>query len=310
MKIPATCFILSFLSFASLVGQPYIGTYYSPDHRDGTVITLKEENGLFSGTLRVEGEVYQVECRDKGGFLEGQVLGKPIHVSIVQNGPYIELGLAELKWGIAPDPATARTYVLELQGEASSAAANYVQSGPGGNQAVVFNGVLLERKQLEEFYNQYHYHPLPGNYWYDPISGLYGAIGYDAFGYLRPGHDYGPMLANSSRGDSRYFINGRCLTRREALVWRQLLGRDLRPGNYHFDDRGMLGWEGGRDFNFNLFDQVDVTALGIPPGMGEWYWTNRFKRGRKGDQGRRGYYSVPGYGPKNYGFYGDLEPRK
>lgn len=58
----------------SLTGHAFLGTLYAPDNRDGIVITLKEVDGLYSGTLRVEGEVYQVECFDQGGFLEGQVL--------------------------------------------------------------------------------------------------------------------------------------------------------------------------------------------------------------------------------------------
>ena len=310
MKTAVKPWMLFVLSLIYVESHAFVGTFYAPDNRDGIVITLKEENRVFSGTLRVEGEVYQVECFDRGGFLEGQVLGKPIRVSMSRNGPYMELSLVDVKWGALPDPATARTYVLELQGEQSSAAANYVQSGPGGTEAVVFNGMLLDRKQLEDFFNRYDRYPLPGNYWYDPVSGLYGAVGYDAFGYLRPGHEFGPMLASSSRGDSRFFINGRCLSRQEALVWRRLLGRDLRPGNYVFDELGNLGLEGRRDFRFNLYDQVDVTSYGVPPGMGEWYWTNRFGRGRDQDRRRGGYYSVPGYGPKGYGFLGDLKPRE
>ncbi|MDG2167623.1 MAG: hypothetical protein P8L44_06820 [Opitutales bacterium] len=41
--------------FFSLTTQAFVGTFYAPDNRDGTVITLKEVDGLFSGTLRVEG---------------------------------------------------------------------------------------------------------------------------------------------------------------------------------------------------------------------------------------------------------------
>ena len=118
------------------------------------------------------------------------------------------------------------------------------------------------------------------------------------------------MLAGSSKGDSRYFINGRNLTRNEALVWRRLLRRDLRPGNYLFDGLGNLELEGHRDFHFNLFEHADVSSLEMPADLGDFYWTNRFGRGRKNDRSRGDYYSVPGYGPEGYGFLGDLNPRE
>ena len=168
--------------------------------------------------------------------------------------------------------------------------------------------MLLERKQLEDFFKQYPHYPLPGNYWYDSVSGLYGAVGFDAFGYLRPGHQFGPMLAGSSKGDSRFFIYGRNLSRNEALVWRRLLGRDLRPGNYLFDGLGNLEMEGLRDFHYNLFEHADVSSLEMPSEMGDFYWTNRFSRGRGGNQRRGDFYSVPGYGPDGYGFLGELQP--
>lgn len=310
MKSRAVQILVLVILLFSLTGHAFVGTFYAPDNRDGIVITLKEVDGLYSGTLRVEGDVYQVECFDQGGFLEGQVLGKPIRVSATRNGPFMELSLVNVTWGALPDPTTARTYVLEMQGETSSAAANYVQSGPGGTQAVVFNGMLLERKQLEDFFKQYRHYPLPGNYWYDSVSGLYGAVGFDAFGYLQPGHQFGFMLAGSSKGDSRYFINGRNLTRSEALVWRRLLGRDLRPGNYLFDGLGNLELEGRRDFRFNLFEHADVSSLEMPADVGDFYWTNRFSRGRRDSQRRGDFYSVPGYGPDGYGFLGELQPRE
>ncbi|MCB1123304.1 MAG: hypothetical protein KJT03_17245 [Verrucomicrobiae bacterium] len=302
MKNFITLTLFSFVGSLVCMAQsePFVGTWYAPDHKDGMLITLKEENGLFSGTFRGEGEVYQVQCHLKDGELDGQVLGKPLAVKIKQNGPYIELTFAKAKWGAIIDQSTARTYVLTLQGETSSAAANYVQSGPGGVEAVIFNGQVLDRKQLEEFNKRYHRYPRPGNYWYDPVSGLYGVVGYDAFGYLYPGHKFGPLQANASRGDSGYFINGRCLSKRELLIWTKLMGREVRPGNYRFDAKGDFGMEGVRNPMFNLFNLG--SSYGTPEDMQANFWASQFSRGRRGANERDGYISVPGYGSELYGF--------
>jgi hypothetical protein len=300
MKTILIAACVSFAASCLTYAQPYVGSFYAPDHKDGMIITLKEDNGIYSGTFRGGGEVYQVQCKLEEGVLNGQVLGKPLAVKMVQNGPYLELTLAEAKWGALIDQSTARTYALTLKGSETSAAANYVQSGPGGTEAVIFNGQLLDRKQLEEFFKRYRRYPRPGNYWYDPISGLYGAVGYDAFGYMYPGHNYGPLLPNVSQGDSGYFINGRCLSKRELLIWTKLMGRDIRPGNYRFDAEGNFGVEGRRSSMFNLYHLG--TAYGTPEDSQANYWASQFGRGRNHADDRDEYISVPGYGPERYGF--------
>jgi hypothetical protein len=302
MKIVYLLLVTFIAALQFVSGQPFIGTFYAPDSRDGMLISLKEENGVYSGTFRGEGEVYQVECKMEGDSLVGHVLGKPIQVTISQSGRHLELGLVEMKWGALVDESTARTYVLTLQGDTSSAAANYVQSAEGGEETVIFNGQILGREQLEAFFKQYDRYPRPGNYWYDPISGLHGVMGHDAFGYLRKGHNFGPLIASASRGDSRFYVNGRCLSKRVALLWQQLMGRELRPGNYVFDDRGYFGIEGRRGEQWNLFDLAEKNAFGLPSSAETSYWTARFGRGQRGDRNRDGYYSVPGYGPSEYGF--------
>jgi hypothetical protein len=249
-------FLVAFFFFISgsmvVSGQPFVGTFYAPGPEGGILITLKEEQGLYLGTLRIEGEVHQVECAEESGLLIGHVLGKPIRITIGQRGPYIDLTVVDLKWGALPDESTARGYVLTLQGETSSAAADYVQAIEGGVETVVFNGRILERRELDEFYKRYHRYPRPGNYWYDPVSGLYGAVGFDAFGYMHPGHQYGPLTANVSGGRSRYFVNGRCLSLKEIAIWRQMMGDDLVPGHYSFDSRGNVGRKGRRDLNYTV----------------------------------------------------------
>ena len=81
----------------------------------------------------------------------------------------------------------------------------------------------------------------------------------DAFGYLHPGHNFGPLLANASQGDTDFFVNGRCLTKREVVIWSQLMGRPMVPGNYWFDARGNFGRKGRRDSMFNFYDFFEFT---------------------------------------------------
>ncbi|MCZ6674976.1 MAG: hypothetical protein O7C75_18755 [Verrucomicrobia bacterium] len=300
MKILLFAALFSFSGSVFLSGQAFVGSFYAPDHEDGMLLTLKEENGLFSGTLRAEGEIYQVECKLEDGRLVGQVLGKPIQVMVHQDGPLLNLTLVDLKWGALPDDSTARSYIMQMQGESSSAAANYVQSGEGGEEIVVFNGQVLSRKQLEDFNRRYNRYPRPGNYWYDPRSGLYGAVGFDAYGYMHPGHDYGPLQSNVSRGSSRYFINNRRLSKKEALIWRQLMGRELAPGNYWFDSTGNFGKDGKSDHMFNLFNLGNIYQ--DPSGLEENFWAAQFGRGRRGIRNRGGFISVPGFGSERYGF--------
>ncbi|MDA0347773.1 MAG: hypothetical protein O3C43_06895 [Verrucomicrobia bacterium] len=278
-----------------------------PDNEDGMLITLSEDQGVYSGTFRGEGEVHQVACKLEDGLLVGTILGKPLHITMFQDGPYLELTLVGMTWGALIDQSTARTYVLTLQGETSSAAANYVQSTLAGEQTVIFNGQILSRRQLEDFFKQYQRYPRPGSYWYDPNSGLYGAIGYDAFGYMRKGHDYGPLQSNVSRGDSRLYVNGRCLSKREARVWGQLMGQELGPGNYIFDERGSFSIEGNRGSQWNLFDLAEKNTSGFHEDLESKHWTSRFGRGRRGERDWDEFISVPGFGPADYGF---VEPEE
>lgn len=302
MKIYLPVLTFCFLGSIAVHGQPFIGSFYAPDGGDGMVITLKEENGLYSGTLRGEGEVYQVQCQLEDGVLNGQVLGKPIAVNMVQKGFRLELTLADVKWGALVDDSTARTYILTMQGEKTSAAANYVQSGEGGEEVVVFNGQVLSRRQLEDFNKRYHRYPRPGNYWYDPMSGLYGVVGFDAFGYMYPGHSFGPLPEHVSRGNSGFYVNGRCLSKKEVKIWNRLMGKTLKPGRYWFDDSGNFGREGKRDYMYNLYTlgkQYDT-----PAGQEDHFWATQFARHRKGGKERDGFVSVPGFGPEGYGFEG------
>jgi hypothetical protein len=44
------------------------------------------------------------------------------------------------------------------------------------SEKVIINGITLSKSQVAELKNIYGIQPLPGNYWYDKTSGLYGVI--------------------------------------------------------------------------------------------------------------------------------------
>ena len=88
----------------------------------------------------------------------------------------------------------------------------------------VINGVTLTAQQKAEFVRMYGTPPLAGSFWYDTRSGLWGVNGREAFGVLRPGHDYGQLSPTASRGTTGVFINGRQINMAEALYIRNLLG--------------------------------------------------------------------------------------
>lgn len=109
--------------------------------------------------------------------------------------------------------------------------------------AVVVNGEPLPPQKVMAL--QQIYGPIrPGNYWYDPFSGLWGLVGGPTLGQIMPGHDIGgPLRADASAGDTNVFINGRQLHLQEVL-YLQRLGPVL-PGRYWMNAQGIGGYEGG-----------------------------------------------------------------
>lgn len=117
----------------------------------------------------------------------------------------------------------------------------------------VINGKELTAAQRTQFVQTYGTRPLGGNFWYDPRSGLWGVVGREAFGVLRPGHDYGPLAASASAGNTGVFINGREINMAEALYIKSLLGSVL-PGRWWLDGAtGNFGLEGNPVPAGNLF---------------------------------------------------------
>jgi hypothetical protein len=108
---------------------------------------------------------------------------------------------------------------------------------------VVINGVRLRDSEVVELSAGA---PLrDGTYWYDPISGAWGAQAGPTLGFRRAGLRVGgPLRANASNGHTGVFVNGRELHRLDVLALAHL-GR-VWPGRYWLDAAGNFGREGGR----------------------------------------------------------------
>ena len=81
----------------------------------------------------------------------------------------------------------------------------------------------------------------PGHYWYDPVSGLWGGIGFSSGGQLAPGLPLGKPAPDASRGNTGVFVNGRELRRSERARFEAVHGY-LVAGQYAVDSDGVLQW--------------------------------------------------------------------
>ncbi|MEM8485359.1 MAG: hypothetical protein AAF564_07400 [Bacteroidota bacterium] len=168
----------------------------------------------------------------------------------------------------------------------------------GYTQDVVINGVTLTDAQEQALENLYNVKPLPGEYWYDTNSGLYGVMGHQAYGFMFPGHDFGKLSQYASQGNTRVFVNGRELPQLEWVIWSYMLGYPIQVGNYWLDDKGNAGYVGNPQPVLNLYLIAQKNTYG---DSGDNFWSSRFSAGNHDGNGR-GYVSVPGYGPVGYGF--------
>lgn len=171
----------------------------------------------------------------------------------------------------------------------------------GQKNQIIINGIVLSEAQINEIEKTYKIKPRPGNYWYDPKSGLYGVVGYPAYSFMLAGHDFGKLDRKASNGNTGVIINGRELPQSEWIVWSRLLGYWIQPGSYWLDQNGNAGYEGNPIPVVNLYVAAQRNAY-TGRGGGDNFWTSRFSAGNYDSGGQRGYVSVPGYGPVGYGF--------
>ncbi len=125
-------------------------------------------------------------------------------------------------------------------GASTRASAEAPKSGTG----VIVNEHELTTEQLDSLGQMYGAAPPKGTYWYDPRSGLYGYWGFEAAGYIRPGHDFGQLSPRASNGNTGSFLNGREINLTEARFFQQLFGV-VYAGHFWLDgNTGFMGVEG------------------------------------------------------------------
>jgi hypothetical protein len=165
--------------------------------------------------------------------------------------------------------------------------------------AVVINGTAFTQRQSEEFVQRYGVAPVPGSYWYDTKSGLWGLAGQPAAGFLLAGHDFGALRADASNGNTSIFLNGREMPQNEVLLFGSMVGPIL-PGRYWLDGQGSYGYEGMTIPVGNLYVLAATVGAG-GGGGGDNFWSSRFARGNSNADNSMGYVSIPGTGTVTYG---------
>lgn len=106
---------------------------------------------------------------------------------------------------------------------------------------VLVNGKALTAAQRQTFLQLYGRPAQPGNWWYDPVSGLMGPWGGPPVGQLLPGGtDWGTAPADASGGATLVFLNGRRIHPAE-LAWLTRRVGPVTPGRYWMDAFGNMG---------------------------------------------------------------------
>ena len=158
---------------------------------------------------------------------------------------------------------------------------------------VIINDVTWDEKMESEFKNVYKMDPIPGDYWYDAVSGLWGKKGGPALSFIYPGHNYGKLESNVSLGNTGIFINGREIPSEEAYIWSLVMGVPAQQGRYWLNGQGYVGYEGSNIALFNLFVLAKRNSYQAKGGSDN-FWSSSLARGN--EEGGFGYVSIPGSG--------------
>lgn len=139
---------------------------------------------------------------------------------------------------------------------------------------LIVNGKQLteaELRQVHDLGRKYHVKVIPGRYWYDAKSGLWGYEGQPAMGAILPNLKLGgPLSPRASNGNTGVFVNGRELHTADVQTVRRCT--TVNRGRYWMDAYGNGGFE-GQPAAWNLVQLCRQNAprlLGSPGNRG-WY---------------------------------------
>jgi len=296
-------FALATFAYASALAahaQDFAGTWTLSVGADYAILVLERSgDDAWTGILRNGGFDAALRGETVDGILQGVVYdGTESIVFLAEaNDRNLMLSLVELDAFGQPMLESAQRLLFdrsEVQRERAPQ--------PGSDGDVVVNGTTLSEDELAALEQTYGVTPLPGEYWYDASSGLYGVVGYQAFGFMFPGHEFGPLARDASAGDTSVLVNGRELPQGEWLIWSYMLGTAIQVGSYWLDAQGNAGYEGSPIPLVNLYVAAQQNAYSGQGGSGDNFWSTRFSAGNSDSDNSRGYVSVPGYGPVGYGF--------
>jgi hypothetical protein len=223
-----------------------------------------------------------VAATTSGGRLTLQVFrsGEPVELTITRGATGSGGGLAQAGQTESPLPTAGGT-------------------NPQGRTGIYINGREISQQQAEQLRAMYGYVAPPGKYWYDSRGGLYGTMGFEAAGFMRPGHDFGPLPANASNGNTGVFINGRQINMNEAMYCQRLFGA-VYQGHWWLDGRtGNMGAEGNPMAIVNVFVALQQSQRSGQGGSYSWHSNTTGASG--GSSGGCSYVSIPGSGTVSSG---------
>lgn len=155
---------------------------------------------------------------------------------------------------------------------------------------IIINGKTLDQNEVMQLQQIVGAAVVPGNYWYDGVSGLWGYIGGPYSGQILPGLSLGELPPDASGRGTNVYINGREIHPTELTQLQQGFGV-IQPGRYWLNAQGIGGYEGG-PAQFNLLASRGGTSSQGGGGMYGGY-TERAAGGSVGSDGNCSYYMAP-----------------
>ena len=273
----------------------FAGQFTDPTGTGATLTLNAGEDGAYAGSLSMGGESVPLSAAADGDTLAGEMSDGFMTIAFRARLEDATLVMDLVSPDFPEEVMDTLTFVRA--GSEGQAKSSDETTGD-----VVINGNTLNAEQLAQLEQTYGVRPLAGNYWYDAVSGLYGVVGYQAYGFMFPGHEFGQLSRDVSRGNTSVYVNGRELPQEEWLIWSYMLGYPIQMGNYWLDAQGNAGYVGNPMPTVNLFAAAMQNAYGGQGGGGDNFWSTRFSAGNSNAGNTQGYVSVPGHGPVGYGF--------